>query len=292
MTALQSTILWALLAAAVFSLDFTSSPTTQKLPSTEPELTCMCLPCTGNYDFLSVHTQNHFCQAATVIQGRVTQKESRSSPEGIWLTKEHTDHFQRGFPPAHYKLTVKVIAIYSDQADTKVSPGDKIIVRYAKYPWCAPCQTLVENFHDEAWTDRDMKRGEKYVFFLPLLKEGYGNKLESALEQCSRVWRYSKRGKVIEGWVPLTQRYILTLTKCDKCRVSGCFQNKCVKVEDDKPCDDPDAKYRFKEKSCPAIINQGLCYYHEGTDSCRWTSITDDGYRSRKVIEHCLAEEE
>ena len=51
----------------------------------------------------------------TVIQGRVTQKESRSSPEGIWLTKEHTDHFQRGFPPAHYKLTVKVIAIYSDQ---------------------------------------------------------------------------------------------------------------------------------------------------------------------------------
>lgn len=270
----------------------TPPATTEPYPSTEPELACMCMPCEMNPNFFTIHTQNHICDSAAVIQGRVTQKEVREKAEGMWLQKEHTEHFKRGFPPSHYELTVRVLAVYSNRGNTKLEVGNKIIVRYARSSYCPSCQTLVENFHNDNWKDRDMKRGEKYVFFLPLLLEGFGDKPEAALGQCTRVWRYSKRGKIIEGWVPLVQRYMLSTTNCDRCRVSGCFQDKCVKVEDDQGCENPGlARYEWREKSCSAIMNSGLCYYHAGTDSCRWTSITDDGYRSRKVIEHCLADD-
>jgi len=295
MTVLRHGILLVVLAVTVFSEDVTPEPTTEKMPSTEPELSCMCMPCSANPNFYTVHTQNHFCDSAAVIQGRVTQKTAHAKAQGMWLSKDHTDHFKRGFPATHFELTVRVLAIYSNRGDTKLNIGDKISVRYARFSWCAPCQTLVENFHNEAWTDRDMKRSEKYVFFLPLLKEGYGDRPEAALGQCTRVWRYSKRGKVIEGWVPLVQRYMLSTTSCDRCRVSGCFQDKCVKVEDDEGCDDPRTQrygYQWREKSCKAIMDSGLCYYHAGSDSCRWTSISDQGFRSRKIIEHCFAEEE
>jgi len=293
MTVLKHVVVLVLLAVTVISEEPTSfDPTTEKVPSTEPELACSCLPCSGNSDFYTVHTQSHFCDSAAVIQGRVTQKEVHKTATGLWLQKEHTDHFRRGFPPTHFELTVRVLAIYSNRGDSKLSVGDKITVRYAKTSYCPQCQIKVESFHDESWTDRDLQRGEKYVFFLPILKDGYGDKPEAALSQCTRVWRYSKRGKMIEGWVPLVQRYMLSTTSCDKCRVSGCFQNKCVKVEDDEGCDDPrSVTSQWEEKSCKAIMDSGLCYYHAGSDSCRWTSISDQGYRSRKIIEHCFADE-
>jgi len=291
MTILSQSILLALLAIA-YSEDATPFPTTEKLPSTEPELACSCMTCEYNPNFYTVHTQNHLCNSAAVIQGRVNMKEIRNKAEGIWLKKEHTEYFKRYYSESHFEMTVRVLAVYSNRGDVKVSVGDKITVRYERSSSCPQCQTLVENFDNENWKDRDMKRGEKYVFFLPILIEGYGDKPEAALGQCTRVWRYSKRGKKIDGWVPLVQRYMLSTTNCGRCRVSGCFQDKCVKVEEDRGCEDLNlAKYEWREKSCAAIMDSGLCYYHAGTDSCRWTSITDQGYRSRKTIEHCLTDD-
>lgn len=292
MGVLKQAILVAMLAVTVFSEKLSYTPTEYPPTTTMEGIDCMCLPCSENIHFYTKHTQNDFCDASAVIQGRVTQKSAQDTPKGIWNLPVHTDFFKRGFPNSHFELTVRVLAIYANGGDTKIAVGDKIIVRYARWSYCAACQTKVENFHDEQWDDRDIERAEKYVFFIPLLKDGYGDRPEATLAQCSRVWRYSKRGKVIDGWVPLVQRYMLTTTSCDKCRISGCYQNKCVKVEEEEMCMNANARYEFKEKTCKAIMDKGLCYYHAGTDSCRWTGISDGGFRSRKMIEHCFDEKE
>ena len=58
------------------------------------------------------------------------------------------------------------------------------------WSYCAACQTKVENFHDEQWDDRDIERAEKYVFFLPLLKDGYGDRPEATVRAVLLVFLF------------------------------------------------------------------------------------------------------
>ena len=45
-------------------------------------------------------------------------------------------------------------------------------------PSCPACENMVENFEDEVYTERYLKAGEKYIFFIPTLADGYGDKAE------------------------------------------------------------------------------------------------------------------
>jgi len=287
----------SLLLAVVYSESERVTLTTPSSPTSgNPPPACQCINCEIYEPNYQKHIQKHYCDSAAVIQGRITDSKENLENAGIWNTDTHHQAITAYYAPVqHYELSVRVLDVHYSNNKTKIERLEKIVIRY---PWqlgCdKPCGPLVENFEDEDFNDRALKVGEKYVFFLPGLFGGFGDRQEAVMEQCTRVWRWSKEGNDVPGYIPRLYRHVLTKTKCEKCRVSGCYQDKCVHKSDVEQlqCDELFVgRTEFAAHVCQPLMDDGFCYYNPAHDSCRWISFNKDGVRSKKPIEECLLEE-
>lgn len=283
-----------LLLAVVYSHSATTTPSA----TTTEETGCYtCSPCNRVYskESLTRHVQNHFCESAAVIQGKVIKKTKRREEVGIWNTQEHLDAVLNPYRsnPGHLELTVRVIAVHYNQ--TKVELDEEIIVRYGGDPGnCKTCGTEFENFADTHYPPDELTilKDQKYIFFLPVLTEAFGEKQESVMAQCTKVWRWSRKDKeVAPGYIPPRYRHLLSKTQCDKCRVSGCYQKDCVKAGEEQECNIEKLYKTWEKNVCQPLLDHGFCKYNSKTDTCRWIGISKDGTKSRKPIKQCLVGE-
>ena len=74
---------------------------------------------------------------------------------------------------------------------------------------------------------------EKFIFcyYLSVISPSYNIIPNLQIEKCSRVWEYRKLDFKDEEsgsipWIVRIKRYLLQSTNCDKCVVTGCYQDK------------------------------------------------------------------